>query len=68
MILALGGALMIVAILWRAGVPDTIIYGLAGGLVACLIIIALDRVHSAERRLNERDDQQGAPPPRTDDR
>ncbi len=67
-LLALGGALVVVAILRRVGIPDTIIYGLAGGLFACLIIIALDRLHSVERRLNEHDDPPSAPPPRTDDR
>lgn len=59
--LALLGALLVVAVLWRLGVPDTIVYGLAGGLVACLLIVGRDRLLSAERRLNERDDQRKQP-------
>jgi len=47
-------------------VPDTIIYGLGGGLVACLIIIGLDRLHSADRRLSERDQASDEQPPRED--
>ncbi len=64
--LALAGALTVVAVLWRLGVPDTIIYGLGGGLVACLIIIGLDRLHSADRRLSERDQASDEQPPRED--
>jgi hypothetical protein len=60
--LALVASLVIVAILWRLGVPDTIIYGLTGGLVACLLIVGRDRLLSAERRLRERDAAPDEPP------
>jgi len=60
--LALLGALLVVAVLWRLGVSDTLVYGLAGGLVACLLIVGRDRLLSADRRLNERDDQRNQPP------
>lgn len=60
--LVLAATLVIVAVLWRVGLPDVIAYGLAGGLVACLVIIGLDRLHSAERRLSERDDTSDQPP------
>ncbi len=66
--LALAAALVIVAVLWRVGLHDTIIYGLAGGLVACLVIIGLDRLHSAERRLSERDNTMNEPPSHEDGR
>jgi hypothetical protein len=65
--LALAAALLIVAMLWRMGLPDVIAYGLGGGLVACLIIISLDRLHSVERRLNKRDAANDEPP-RKDER
>lgn len=66
--LALAASLAIVAVLWRFGVPDAIIYGLAGGFVACLIIIGLDRLHSVERRMNDRDETTHDPPPREEGR
>ena len=60
--LMLLGALLVVAVLWRLGVYDTIVYGLAGGLVACRLIVGRDRLLSAERRLGERNDQHHQPP------
>ena len=64
--LALVAALLIVAVLWRLGVPDTLVYGLAGGIVACLLIVGRDRLLGAGRHLGERDDP--PPPPPRDDR
>jgi len=64
--LALGASLLVVAMLWRLGLPDTIVYGLAGGLVACLLIVGRDRLLSAERRLSERDKATDEQPPRED--
>lgn len=50
--------LALVLILRLLGLSPYLAYGLAGGLLACLIVIGLDRLHSIERALDER----GSPP------
>jgi hypothetical protein len=47
-------ALLILVALGRLlfGLPDFLLYGLAGGLIFCLLIIGRDRLLAAQRRLD----------------
>jgi uncharacterized protein (DUF58 family) len=57
-LLALLALVLIVRLL--VGLPAIVFFGLAGGLVFSLVIIGLDLLHNAARKLDtERDEQPG---------